>query len=179
MCSQFAPQLPINYTNFATALGKKRRFGAAASLPSPRETERRFSPHSETDRRRPMNPLRRPAARREGTQASEIDGSTPAELDPGIGCGGGFSYEPDGTLCPGGGAAAGQGAGGGVTAGQGAARGRSADAAWPNSSAAAPTAFLPSVGVLGGGGPWQVGCWIGGPTQRWRRHSGRSGSLAC
>ena len=44
MCSQFAPQLPINYTNFATALGKKRRFGAAASLPSPRETERRFSP---------------------------------------------------------------------------------------------------------------------------------------
>jgi len=44
VCSQFAPQLPINYTNFATALGKKRRFGAAASLPSPRETERRFSP---------------------------------------------------------------------------------------------------------------------------------------
>ncbi|XP_039841321.1 uncharacterized protein LOC120701268 [Panicum virgatum] len=56
-----------------------------------------------------MNPLRRPAARREGTQASEIDGSTPAELDPGIGGGRGFSYEPDGTLRPGGGAAAGQG----------------------------------------------------------------------
>jgi len=125
-----------------------------------------------------MNPLRRPpaAARREGSPATGIDGSTPAEVDPGIGGGGGLSYEADGSLRAGGGAAAGhgaaagQGAGGGVTAGhgaatgQGAARGRSADAAWPNSSAAAPTAFLPSVGVLGGGGPWQVGCWIGGPT---------------
>ena len=43
-------------------------------------------------------------------------------------------------------------AGHGAATGQGAARGRSADAAWPNSSAAAPTAFPPSVGVLGGGG---------------------------
>ena len=113
-----------------------------------------------------MNPLRRPpaAARREGSPATGIDGSTHAEVDPGIGGGGGLSYEADGSRRAGGGAAAGhgaaagQGAGGGVTAGhgaaagQGAARGRSADAAWPNSSAAAPTAFPPSVGVLGGGG---------------------------
>ena len=157
-----APNLPHNFQLITPILplpsGKK---DASARLPrSPVHAKQNDAslPHSETDRRRPMNPLRRPAARREGTQASKIDGSTPAELDPGIGGGGGFSYEPDGTLRPGGCAAGGQGAGGGVTAGhgaaggQGAARGRSADAAWPNSSAAAPTAFLPSVGVLGGGG---------------------------
>ena len=168
-----APNLLHNFQLITPILplpsGKK---DASARLPrSPVHAKQNDAslPHSETDRRRPMNPLRRPAARREGTQASEIDGSTPAELDPGIGGGGGFSYEPDGTLR----------LGGGATAVQGAARGRSADAAWPNSSAAAPTAFLPSVGVLGGGGAWQVGCWIGGPTQRRRRHSGRSGSLAC
>ena len=70
-----------------------------------------------------MNPLRRPAAaaRREGSPATGFDGSTPAEVDPGIGGGGGLSYEVDGSLRAGGGAAAGhgaaagQGAGGGVT----------------------------------------------------------------
>jgi len=46
------------------------------------------------------------ATRREGSPATGIDGSTPAEVDPGIGGGGGFSYEPDGTLRPGGGVTA-------------------------------------------------------------------------
>jgi len=81
-----------------------------------------------------MNPLRRPAAaaRREGSPATGFDGSTPAEVDPGIGGGGGLTYEADGSLRAGGGtaaghgAAAGQGAGGGVTAGHGAAAGQGA-----------------------------------------------------
>jgi len=109
-----APNLPHNFQLITPILplpsGKK---DASALLPrSPVHAKQNDAslPHSETDRRRPMNPLRRPAARREGTPASEIDGPTPAELDPGIGGGGGFSYEPDGTLRPGGGAAAGQGA---------------------------------------------------------------------
>ena len=174
-----APNLSHNFQLITPILplpsGKK---DASARLPrSPVHAKQNDAslPHSETDRRRPMNPLRRPAARREGTQASEIDGSTPAEVDPGIGGGGGFSYEPDGTLRPGGGAAtghgaaAGQGAGGGVTAGhgtaagQGAARQRSTRRGRTPRRQPQPRSCLASA-CLAEGGPWQVGCWIGGPT---------------
>ena len=117
-----APNFPHNFQLITPILPMPSGKNASARLPrSPLHVKQNDAslPHSETNRRCPMNPLRRPAAHREGTPASEIDRPTPAELDPGIGGGGGFSYEPDGTLRP----------GGGATAGQGAARGRSADAA--------------------------------------------------
>ena len=84
-----APNLPHNFQLITPILplpsGKK---DASARLPrSPVHAKQNDAslPHSETDRRRPMNRLRRPAVRWEGTQASEIDGSRPAELDAGIG----------------------------------------------------------------------------------------------
>ena len=76
-----------------------------------------------------------------------IDGSTPAEVDPGFGSGGSL-YRMDGTLRPGGAMAAGQGAAHALKA----ARGRGVDAAWPSSPAAAAiTSPSAGAGVVAGG----------------------------
>ena len=83
-----APNFPHNFQLITPILPMPSGKNASARLPrSPLHVKQNDAslPHSETNRRCPMNPLRRPAARREGTQASEIDGSTPAELNPGIG----------------------------------------------------------------------------------------------